>query len=82
MRSEMSFCASGKDFLANGSHRPMSTMPSLLTYGKQVALNTGSSGNSRWSEDKKTFYLYGRPIVISQSRQIAREVATETETIL
>jgi len=76
------FLRKRKDFLADGSYSPMSTMLSLLAYGKHVALNTGNSGNSWWSKDKKTFYLYGRPIIISQFRRMARDVVTEAETTL
>jgi len=68
-----------KDFLADGTFSPMSEMLSLLAYGKFVALNAGNSGNALWSQDKKTFYLNGRPIVISRFQQMARDVMEKLE---
>jgi len=71
-----------KEFLADGSYSPMSEMLSLLAYGKFVALNAGNSGNAYWSRDKKIFYLNGRPIVISQFQQMARDMVMEAEDTL
>jgi superfamily II DNA helicase RecQ len=76
------FLRKRRDFLADGSYSPMSTMLSLLAYGKHVALNTGNAGNSWWSTDKKTFYLYGRPIIIRQFQKMARDVVGEAEQML
>jgi superfamily II DNA helicase RecQ len=76
------FLSARKQFLADGSYSPMSEMISLLAYGKFVALNAGNSGNAYWSRDKKTFYLGGRPIVISQFQQMARDIVSEAADML
>ena len=45
-----------KQFLADGSFSPMSTMISLLAYSKAVALNHNNPGSIYWSKDKKIVY--------------------------
>jgi len=32
-----------------------------------------------WSADKKTFYLNGKPVIISKFKQIARDLVIEAE---
>jgi len=76
------FLRKRKDFLSDGSYSPMSEMLSLLAYRKFIALNAGNSGNAYWSKDRKTFYLNGRPIVIGQFQQMARDIVTEAEDML
>lgn len=71
-----------KRYLADGSYSPISEMLSLLAYGKFVALNAGNSGNVYWSRDKAIFYLGGRPIVISQFQQMARDIVSEAADML
>jgi hypothetical protein len=68
-----------KQYLADGSYSPMSEMISLLAYGKYIGLNAGNSGNANWSEDKKIFYLHGRPIVVERFRIMAQELVAEAE---
>ena len=71
-----------REFLADGSFSPMSEMLSLLAYGKHIAMTQGNSGNAMWSDDKKTFYLNGKPVVVSKFKQMARDLVTEAEEML
>jgi superfamily II DNA helicase RecQ len=71
-----------KLYLSDGSYSPMSEMLSLLAYGKFVALNAGNSGNVYWSRDKTIFYLNGKPIVIGQFQQMARDIVSEAAEML
>jgi hypothetical protein len=76
------FLRARKLYLADGSYSPTSKMPSLLAYGKFVALDAGNSGNVYWSRDKTIFYLSGRPIVIHQFQQMAGDIITKAENML
>ncbi|KAL2350057.1 hypothetical protein BJ546DRAFT_810284, partial [Cryomyces antarcticus] len=55
------FLRKRRDFLADGSYSPMSTMISLLAYSKSIALNTSNAGSVQWSLDHKILHLHGRP---------------------
>jgi hypothetical protein len=66
-----------RKYLADGTFTPMSAMISLLAYGKFIGLTAGNSGNAYWSEDKQTFYLNGRPIVVSRFCKMAQELIAE-----
>jgi hypothetical protein len=57
----------------------MSEMLSLLVYRKHIAMTQGNSGNAMWSADKKTFYLNGKPVIVSKFKQMARDLVTEAE---
>jgi len=76
------FMCARREFLADGSFSPMSEMLSLLAYGKHIAMAQGNSGNAMWSDDKKTFYLNGKPVIISKFKQMARDLVTEAEDML
>jgi hypothetical protein len=54
-----------KKYLADSSFSPMSEMINLLAMGKHIRLNAGNSGNAYWSQDKETFYLNRRLIVMA-----------------
>ena len=69
-------------YLADGTFTPMSAMLSLLAYGKFIGLTAGNSGNAYWSEDKQTFYLNGRPIVISHFCKMAQDLVAEMSEML
>jgi hypothetical protein len=55
-----------KKHLADSLYSLISKMISLLVYSKHAALNEGNAGNAYWLQDKKIFYLNGRPIVIER----------------
>jgi superfamily II DNA helicase RecQ len=76
------FLAARHKHLADGTFSPMSEMISMLAYGKYIGLTAGNSGNAYWSEDKQTFYLNGRPIVISRFCKMAQDLLAETEQML
>jgi superfamily II DNA helicase RecQ len=69
-------------YLADGSFSPMSEMINLLAMGKYIGLNAGNSGSASWSRDKKTFYLNGRPIVISQFCKMAQGLVADVTKML
>lgn len=71
-----------RQFLADGSYSPTSTMVSLLAYGKSVALNSGNAGSVLWSKDKRTLFLHGRPISMDRFRRIVADVIGEAERLL
>jgi len=71
-----------KQFLADGSFSPMSTMLSLLAYSKAAALNHRNPGSIFWSKDRKIVYLHGRPIVIERFRRMVGDAVTEAERLL
>lgn len=81
-RELQEFLETRREYLADGSYSAMSVMLSLLAYGKHVALNTGNEGSTSWSADRRTFYLHGRPIVISRFQQMARGVVDDAEELL
>ncbi|KAH6611644.1 hypothetical protein C7974DRAFT_429590 [Boeremia exigua] len=74
-----SFLATRHKQLADGTFSPMSEMISMLAYGKHIGLTAGNSGNAYWSEDKQTFYLNGRLIVIRRFCKMAQDLLAETE---
>jgi superfamily II DNA helicase RecQ len=71
------FLETRRKYLADGSLSPMSEMLSLLAYGKHIAHSQGNTGNAYWSEDKKVFYLNGRPIVIVRFCKMAQSIITD-----
>jgi hypothetical protein len=71
-----------ESYLADGSFSPMSEMINLLAMGKHIGLNAGNSGNAYWSKDKKTYYLNGRPIVISRFCEMAQGLVADTTEML
>ncbi|TKA60633.1 hypothetical protein B0A49_13140 [Cryomyces minteri] len=76
------FLEKRKDFLADGSYSPMSTMISLLAYGKNLAMNHGNAGAVSWSKDGKVMALRGRPIVIERFKSMILEAIVEAERSL
>jgi len=69
-------------FLADGLYCPMSTMISLLAYGKSIALNTSNEGSVHWSPDRRVLYLHGRPVAIERFQKMVRDVVQEAERVL
>jgi hypothetical protein len=71
-----------KKYLADGSFSPMSEMINLLAMGKHIGLNAGNSGNAYWLQDKETFYLNGRLIVMARFCKMAQDLVAETVEML
>ena len=82
MEDRENFLSMRHRYLADGTFSPMSEMISLLAYGKYIRLNAGNSSNAYWSEDKKIFYLNGRPIVIERFCKIAQDLVAEATEML
>ncbi|KAK4967534.1 hypothetical protein LTR66_011943 [Elasticomyces elasticus] len=76
------FLGERRGFLADGSYSPMSTMVSLLAYGKSIALNTGNSASTQWSRDMRVLRLYGRPIVLKRFKEVIHDAVAEAERVL
>ena len=71
-----------KRYLADGSYSAMSTMISLLAYGKHIALNTSNAGSTHWSTDKKILYYHGKPIIIKRFQKMISDTIDEAEQML
>ena len=76
------FLAMRHRYLADGTFTPMSEMLSMLAYGKYIRLTAGNSGNAYWSEDKQTFYLNGRPILMSRFCRMAQDLVAKVSEML
>ena len=75
------FLEQRKASLADGSYGPMSTMISLLAYGKHIALNHGNAGMIDWpSEEVMT--LHGQRIYMEKFRKMVHDVIDKAEHIL
>ena len=57
-------------YLADGTSTPMSTMISLLAYGKHIAMNEGNAGMVSWSRNRQTLYYKGLPIEMAAFRSM------------
>ncbi len=78
----MSFLNKRKQFLVDGSFSPMSTMISLLAYGKSITLNHNNPDSVFWSKDRKIVYLHGQPIVIKRFQRMIQDAITAAERML
>lgn len=63
-----------KRYIGDGSFSPMGEMHNLLAMGNHIRLHANNSGNLYRSQDRKIFFLNGRPIVIArvQGRRMRR----------
>lgn len=68
--------------MADGSYSPMSTIISLLAYGKSIALKASNAGSVQWSPNHRALYLRRRPIAIERFQRMVREVVKEAERLL
>jgi hypothetical protein len=72
------FLSMQQKHLADGTFSLISKALNLLAMGKHIGLNAGNAGNAYWSEDKETFYLNSRLILISRFCKIAQDLVAET----
>jgi hypothetical protein len=72
------FLSMRRKYLEHGSFTLMSEMLNMLAYGKNIGLTAGNSSNTYSSEDKKTFYLNYRPILVSRFCKMVQELVAET----
>ena len=66
-----------RKYLADGTFTLISKILSLLAYGKFISLTASNSSNAYWSENKQTFYLNSRLIIISRFYKIAQDLIVE-----
>jgi hypothetical protein len=69
-------------YLADGTSTPMSTMISLLAYGKHIAMNEGNAGMVSWSQDRQTLYYKGLPIEMTAFQSMIQDVIARATTML
>lgn len=69
-------------YLVDGTHTPMSTMISLLAYGKYIAMNEGNAGMISWSQDRQTMYYRGFPIVLTDFRFMIHDIVARATKVL
>jgi superfamily II DNA helicase RecQ len=69
-------------YLADGTSTPMSTMISLLAYGKHIAMNEGNVGIVSWSQNRKILYYKGFPIEIALFRSMVHDVIARATDVL
>jgi hypothetical protein len=74
------FLRKRRDFLADGSYSPMSTMLYMLANGKRIA--TDGVASTAWSADSRTLLLNGKPVAISRFRTMVHDVIAEAEKVL
>ena len=76
------FLEQRKEYLADGTMSPMSTMVSLLAYGKYLALNHGNAGSIFWERGDRVMRLHGSRIVMEKFREMVHRAITDTEHLL
>ena len=69
-------------YLVDGTHTPMSTMISLLAYGKYIAMNEGNAGMISWSQDRQTMYYRGFPISLADFRFMIHDIVARATKLL
>ena len=69
-------------YLVDGTHTPMSTMISLLAYGKYIAMNEGNAGMISWSQDRQTMYYRGFPIALADFRFMIHDIVARATKLL
>jgi hypothetical protein len=72
------FLSMRQRYFADGAFTPMSEVLNMLAYGQYIGLIAGNSSNAYSSEDKKTFYLNCRPILVSRFCKMVQELVAET----
>jgi superfamily II DNA or RNA helicase len=77
-----SFLEQRKQFLADGSMSAMSTMISLLAYGKYLAMNHGNTGSIFWEKNDRVMKLHGMRIVMDKVRSMVDRAIADAEDLL
>ena len=76
------FLEQQKEYLADGTMSPMSTMISLLAYGKYIALNHGNAGSIFWEKGDRVMRLHSNRIVMDRFREMVRRAIADAESLL
>jgi hypothetical protein len=67
------------NFLADGTYSVMSKAPSILAYGKSIAMNHSNAGSISWLLDRTEMSYKGRPIGVARFGYMVRGVVEEAE---
>lgn len=76
------FLEQRREYLADGTMSPMSTMISLLAYGKYLAHNHGNAGSIFWEKGDRVMRLHSNRIVMDQFREMVRRAIADAEDVL
>jgi hypothetical protein len=76
------FLEQRKQYLTDGSMSVMSTMISLLAYGKYLAMNHGNAGAIFWEKEDKVMQLHGMRIVMDKFKAMVGRSITDAEDLL
>ena len=60
----------------------MSTMISLLAYGKYLAMNHGNAGAIFWEKEDRVMQLHGMRIVMDKFKDMVSRSITDAEDLL
>jgi hypothetical protein len=77
-----SFLQRRRTYLADGTMSPMSTMISLLAYGKHLALNHGNAGSIFWEMGDRVMRLHSSRIVMDKFREMMKKAIGDAEHTL
>jgi hypothetical protein len=76
------FLEQRRQYLTDGSMSVMSTMISLLAYGKYLAMNHGNTGAIFWEKEDKVMKLHGMRIVMDKVKSMVERSITDAEDLL
>jgi hypothetical protein len=76
------FLEQRKQYLTDGSMSVMSTMISLLAYGKYLAMHHGNAGAIFWEKDDKVMKLHGMRIVMDKVKSMVDRSIADAEDLL
>ena len=76
------FLEQRKEYLTDGSMSVMSTMISLLAYGKYLAMNHGNAGAIFWEKEDKVMKLHGMRIVMDKVKSMVDRSIADAEDLL
>jgi hypothetical protein len=76
------FLEQRKQYLTDGSMSVMSTMISLLAYGKYLAMNHGNAGAIFWEKEDKVMKLHGMRIVMDKVKIMVDRAIADAEDLL
>ena len=76
------FLEQRKQYLTDGSMSAMSTMISLLAYGKYLAMNHGNAGAIFWEKEDKVMQLHGMRIVMDKFKDMVNRSIADAEDLL
>jgi hypothetical protein len=71
-----------KQYLTDGSMSVMSTMISLLAYGKYLAMNHGNAGAIFWEKEDRVMRLHGMRIVMDKFKSMVERSIADAEDLL